>query len=391
VESSGGKPSVIKGNDMSLKYQDGLAWLYTGDATRLTDIRDKKIACIIIDPPYGINYVTGHRTVSLKSAVRTNERFTEIANDKTFPEKMLKSTLWELYRVLEPDSALYVFTRWDVQARMVSLMEELFDVRNVLTWVKNNWCLTGDTHVLIRQKGVLDYIRLDDVFQEWDSIELFTPSGFKPIKRMVETSGTVNVIHTSGLHVRSSPEHVFPYRYCGPGYHGTPSTHELPAKDITHGSLLWNKMEYEMDDESLSYEDGWFVGFYLAEGYKVKDSETAIRFVTGIKETEYRDRITNYVGEKGSAWTSIQEHNAITGVHSKLIRQMVLRFVLGDDAVNKALDMRQTLNTSASFRRGMLDGYCDGDGTVDFARRRVSTSSPVLAEQIMVLAATQGI
>jgi hypothetical protein len=112
-----------------------------------------------------------------------------------------------------------------------------------------------------------------------------------------------------------------------------------------------------------------------------------LRVITGIKETEYRDRITNYVGEKGSAWTSIQEHNAITGVHSKLIRQMVLRFVLGDDAVNKALDMRQTLNTSASFRRGMLDGYCDGDGTVDFARRRVSTSSPVLAEQIMVLAA----
>jgi DNA modification methylase len=376
---------------MILKFSDPLAWLYHGDATKLTEIGDNKIACVIADVPYGINYVTGHRKVSVNSAVRTNERFKEIANDSEFPAKMLRDSFWEMYRVMEPNAAVYIFTRWDVQDKIVSLMKELFDVRNVLTWVKNNWCLAGDTHVLIRQQGVLDYVTLQEVFQKWDSIELFTPNGFKPIQRMVKTNENVNTIHTSGLKIRSSPNHVFPYRYCGSGYRGTPDVHELRAKEISNGSLLWNKMEYPDIDKSLSYEDGWFVGFYLAEGYKIKNSETAIRFITGIKEDEYRKRIASYVNDKGTSWSTIQEHNAATGVHSKTIRQMVLRFVLGDDATNKELDMKQTLNTNADFRRGLLDGYCDGDGTVDNARRRISTSSKILAEQIMVIASTLGI
>jgi site-specific DNA-methyltransferase (adenine-specific) len=124
---------------MKLEFTDNLAWLYTGDATKLDDIHDRTIDCVFIDPPYGINYVTGHRKVSLHSAVRTNERFKEIANDKEFPTKMLVDCLWELYRVMKPESAIYVCTRWDVQNQVMALMEDLFQIRNCITWVKNNW------------------------------------------------------------------------------------------------------------------------------------------------------------------------------------------------------------------------------------------------------------
>jgi site-specific DNA-methyltransferase (adenine-specific) len=113
--------------------------LFQGDATKLDKVPDHSIDVVLIDPPYGINYVTGHRKVSLSSAVRTNERFSQIANDAKFPTKMLNNCFWEIARILKPDTALYVFTRWDVQDRVIALMTDLFNVRNQLVWVKNNW------------------------------------------------------------------------------------------------------------------------------------------------------------------------------------------------------------------------------------------------------------
>lgn len=130
--------------NMELQFSDDVAWIYKGDATNMNEIRDGKIDCIICDPPYGISYVSGHRTMSLKSRVATNNRFTPIANDESFPAKIMNDSLWEMYRVLKQDTAVYIFTRWDIQDRLIKLVEELFEVRNVLIWYKDNWS-AGDT------------------------------------------------------------------------------------------------------------------------------------------------------------------------------------------------------------------------------------------------------
>ena len=120
-------------------YANSLAQLFWGDAKELDAIEDNTIDMVLADPSYGIDYVTGHRQRSPKSVIATLERFDPIEADKTFPYTLMHEALYEVYRVLKQDTAIYVFTRWDSYHKLLPLVQEIFTVRNVLTWAKNNW------------------------------------------------------------------------------------------------------------------------------------------------------------------------------------------------------------------------------------------------------------
>lgn len=133
---------------MKLEWADSLTQLYHGDATQLDQIKDHSIDMILTDPPYGIDYVTGHRMrqdgekpkPSPKSKVHTLERFDPISHDEHFPGVMLSNALYEFHRVLKDDTAIYMFTRWDCYHKLLPLFKEnAFKVKNVITWAKNNW------------------------------------------------------------------------------------------------------------------------------------------------------------------------------------------------------------------------------------------------------------
>lgn len=124
--------------DMKLYWADAFTQLYQGDARNLNLIPDRSVDMIIADVPYGIQYVTGHR-VSESSVVATNRRFVPIESDDHFPLRLLKDSLYEMLRVLKPNRAVYIFTRWDIYPRLLPLVNEVFTVRNLLVWAKNNW------------------------------------------------------------------------------------------------------------------------------------------------------------------------------------------------------------------------------------------------------------
>lgn len=131
--------------------------IFLGDARKLDLIPDSSIDLVVTDAPYGINYVTGKKNTSTTAEfgkplkplrVATDERFEPISGDERFPRQLLQDTIWELHRVLKQDSALYIFTRWDIYHLLISLfigekLSKLFTVKNCLTWVKNNWS-SGD-------------------------------------------------------------------------------------------------------------------------------------------------------------------------------------------------------------------------------------------------------
>lgn len=91
----------------------------------LKRLKDNSVDCIIIDPPYGINYQSNHR----------KEKFQTIKNDDT-----LFIPMDDLWRVLKPNGAMFIF-----YSHKVPLIDDR--VKNVIVWVKDNWTagdLEGD-------------------------------------------------------------------------------------------------------------------------------------------------------------------------------------------------------------------------------------------------------
>ena len=93
---------------------------------------DKFFDLAIVDPPYGINYVSNRRTIE-------SEVVKAVANDSL--EDALK--LWEtvcgiLYKKMKADSHLYCFTSWKVYPQFAEIIGRYFKIKNCLVWVKNN-------------------------------------------------------------------------------------------------------------------------------------------------------------------------------------------------------------------------------------------------------------
>jgi site-specific DNA-methyltransferase (adenine-specific) len=105
---------------------------------------DNAFDLIITDPPYGINFVSNHRSVKYKP----------IENDDVFP-------LWifdELFRITK--RGLYVFCRWDN-------LPYLPKPKSFLCWVKNNWSMGDLKHEHGRQwEGCAFYPQDEHIFMK---------------------------------------------------------------------------------------------------------------------------------------------------------------------------------------------------------------------------------
>lgn len=108
--------------------------LYEGDClTELNKIQNNSIACLIIDPPYGIDYQSNYKLA----------RHDKIQNDKGEAFDLLDKSLTLVSKKLLDDSHIYIFTTWKVLDDVKPIVEKHFEVKNCLIWNKNNWSM-GD-------------------------------------------------------------------------------------------------------------------------------------------------------------------------------------------------------------------------------------------------------
>jgi site-specific DNA-methyltransferase (adenine-specific) len=105
-------------NKVEVRRQDALALLRSLD--------DASVDLVLTDPPYGISYQSNHRK-SGKSA--------PIAADYEFEPAVFME---EIERVLAPDSAAYLFTRWDVYPDWFRAVPDTLAVKNFIVWLKDN-------------------------------------------------------------------------------------------------------------------------------------------------------------------------------------------------------------------------------------------------------------
>lgn len=100
------------------------------DAIKLLEqLDDESIGLTVVDPPYNLDY---------SGRGKINE-FEGFANDNLTPEE---HSLWfdgmleEFYRVMKPDTAIYICIDYRNYARMYQLIEKHFTIKNCIVWDK---------------------------------------------------------------------------------------------------------------------------------------------------------------------------------------------------------------------------------------------------------------
>jgi DNA modification methylase len=95
-----------------------------GDSTEIMkNMEYKSIDLIVTDPPYGIDYQSAWRIDS--------ERFDKIIGDKEINCSFLNNCKY----ILKQETALYLFTRWDVEPKwVVEVKKSGFIVKNIIIW-----------------------------------------------------------------------------------------------------------------------------------------------------------------------------------------------------------------------------------------------------------------
>ena len=90
-----------------------------------------KVDMICTDPPYLMNYKTGYRKD------KTHDFCKPIANDSNF--ELIKDIMPLLFELLNHGGAIYMFCNANHIDYFKQQIEQHFNLKNILIWVKNNW------------------------------------------------------------------------------------------------------------------------------------------------------------------------------------------------------------------------------------------------------------
>ena len=90
---------------------------------------DGIVDCLIIDPPYGINFQSQYR----------KEKHDRIEGDNKEAFELLDKSLKLVKPKMKTNSHVYIFTSWKVYEKVKPIVEKYFDIRNCLVWNKTEW------------------------------------------------------------------------------------------------------------------------------------------------------------------------------------------------------------------------------------------------------------
>ncbi len=108
--------------------------IYEGDCLeQLNKVKDNSVACLILDPPYGIDFNSNFKLA----------KHDKIESDNKEAFSLLDKSLKKVQSKMLKNSHVYIFTSWKVFEFIKPIIEKYFEVKNTLIWNKNNWSM-GD-------------------------------------------------------------------------------------------------------------------------------------------------------------------------------------------------------------------------------------------------------
>jgi len=109
--------------------EEDLNKIILGDCLKeIPKLDNELIDCVIIDPPYGIDYQSNYK----------KEKFDKISGDDKKAFELLDNSLNLVKPKMKKDSHIYIFTSWKVFDIIKPIIEKHFTIKNCLIWNKNN-------------------------------------------------------------------------------------------------------------------------------------------------------------------------------------------------------------------------------------------------------------
>ena len=102
--------------------------LYNDDCFKVFEeliANNVEVDCILTDPPYGIDFVSGRR----------KEKYNKIKNDTSL--EFLNNFFFKCNEILKKNSHIYCFCSWHNVDKFKVEFEKYFNLKNIIIWEKN--------------------------------------------------------------------------------------------------------------------------------------------------------------------------------------------------------------------------------------------------------------
>jgi len=238
-------------------------------------------------------------------------------------------------------------------------------------------CLVGDTKIISRGSRGISYKNIKE-FSNSEHMDVLVEGEFKPADWFRTTTNVVyKVTFANNQTVIFSENHPHITK------RGIVTSDKLILDDWVPFSLKG----YE--GEGGSYELGKLIGLYVAEGSDKKNGKT---FSLNPEEDDIVNFIKKFASDNfGASITiseSVSEYGTAINVHvnSRTFKELIDEFVGGNLATNKYLKSK-VFKMSKTFRKGLWDGWREGDGS---SRNRICTVSEQLKEDACALLSSIG-
>lgn len=256
-------------------------------------------------------------------------------------------------------------------------------------WLRSSiiWCLAGETPLLCRVDGRIWHGTIEELqrrWAEWQTVEMPTMGkGYSrhwvKVRSVVQTGvrEVKRITLTNGAEVLATGDHKFPVRkstLAGRTLKWMNAPVSVPVSDLSPGMYLYQNTQIESglpEGTVQDYKNGYWVGFYLAEGYRVSTNYETLRLACGTQDREIINRLISW----GIPLTVIEREGERLTINLRIRhggaawRDVILSHITGRSAATKKLK-QDVFNRSLLFLEGLLYGFLDGDGTWDEAGRR---------------------